>query len=72
MQLRKRLITFTLIQQQLFKKLSIMKTNITNIQIVEATEFNELAIIISLDKQPTLSEQNFLFSINQDAVVLEF
>jgi len=61
------LITFTLIQQQL-----IMKTQITNIEVVEATQFNELAIIISLDSQPTIQEQNLLFSINQDAVVLEF
>ena len=61
------MITFTLIQQQL-----IMKTQITNIEVVEATQFNELAIIISLDSQPTIQEQNLLFSINQDAVVLEF
>lgn len=47
-------------------------TQITNFSVIPATPYNEKTIILSLDQQPTVAEQDELFAINVNAVVLEF
>lgn len=47
-------------------------TTIVNFQVAPATEYNEKTIILTLDQQPTVAEQDELFAINVNAVVLEF
>ena len=44
----------------------------SNITILEKNEFAQKAIIISLEKEPTQLEQNILFEINPNEIILEF
>lgn len=45
---------------------------ISNIAIIEKNEFAQKAIIISLEKEPTQFEQDILFEINPNEIILEF
>lgn len=47
-------------------------TQIIDFTVTEATEVNLKTIVLSLDKVPTIEEEEEFFSINPDAVVLEF
>ena len=45
---------------------------ISNIAIIEKNEFAQKAIIISLSKEPNQFEQDILFEINPNEIILEF
>lgn len=48
-----------------------MKTEILNIETIEATKFNVETTIVTLSECPTKEEMDFLFG-NDESIILEF